>query len=76
MTPIEGAPQGEFEEIIIASDRLPNESYDASGREEDVSVESGVDIEAKDESGEMSSKGAPQDADEDSGSESAVDGLV
>lgn len=78
MTPIEGAPQGEFEEIIIASDRLPNESYDASGREDDVSVESrsGVDVEAKDENGEMSSKGAPQDADEDSGSESVVDGLV
>jgi len=85
MAPIEGPPLGDFEEVVIASDRLPDESesHDTSGREDEVSAvlaDSGAELEGKEEgtmNGEMSFKGAPpQDADEGSDSENVVDGLV
>lgn len=80
MVPVEGAPQGEFEEIVIASIKLPDENYDTSGRDDNNVaagfVDSGVDMDVKEEGADMSLKGAEQDADGASDSESAVDGLV
>ncbi|KLO19934.1 hypothetical protein SCHPADRAFT_898500 [Schizopora paradoxa] len=77
MEPIEDTPQGDFEEVVIASEWISDEMFDTSGREDEVAVD--VDNEVKkDDSGEMSLNAPQQDGDgsEESGSENAVDGLV
>ena len=83
MEPIEEAPQGDFEEVLITSDWIPDEMFDTSGREDEVAAGGPADLDVdneakKDDSGDMSLKAPQQDVDasEDSGSETAVDGLV